>query len=349
MLSNMRTQMPASHACMFHAYEECNESLMLLVGSPGRSPGTQGLAKQKSNPILLVGQGVKAGIDTLNGVPQQAVGHMMGGQHHNMMAGHLHNKALQQEATASHSPHQGASDSSPTRGSGHNSPHKSRGLRRQRPQDRRQHAARVKAHQQAAAHRSDLEHDSHGLQQGGHASTSAALGVVAEDSQADDGQDSGQNSAGWDKVRKVVRGSALPLKPVKDSVTAALESTSPPPEGNPESRQLKHSESSSGSMSQNTSGPLQYAYSRGGKMAAVLAMLGRKGKQQETAENVVEARPATETAQPDPINPCEITSRGAENHPGDDPVSQFGASKPQQAAGSQVSCLSVLQVLTMCV
>ena len=71
-------------------------------------------------------------------------------------------------------------------------------------------------------------------------------------------------------------------------------------------------------------------------MAAVLAMLGSKGKQGETAENDVEAKPAPHVAQPDSSDSCEITSPGAEHHPGDDLVSQFGASKPQQAAGSQV-------------
>lgn len=285
---------------------------------------------------------MKAGINTLHGVPQQAVGHMMGGGHH-------HKKESQQEATAAHSPHQGASDSSPTRGAGHNSPHKGRGARCQRPQDRRQHAARLKEQHEAEAHRGDSGHDLHALQQNGHASTSATQGTVAEDSEADNGQDPGQNNAGWDKVRKVVQGSAMPVKPIKDSVTAALESKSPPPEGNPESRQLKHSESSSGSMSQNTTGPLQFIYSRGGKMAAVLAMLGNKWRQEKTAEKDVEAKPAPDVARPDSSDSCEITSSGAEDHPGDDPVSQFGASKPQQAAGRQVFCLSVLQALTMCV
>lgn len=303
----------------------------LLIGSPGRSPRTGGLSKQKSNPILLVGQGVKAGINTLHGVPQQAVGHMMGGAG----GGHHHKKGSQQEVTAGHSPQKGARDSSPTRGAANNSPHKGRGAGGQRPQDRRHHAARVKEQHQAEAHSSNSERDSHALQQTGHASTSAARG---EDRNAVDGQGSGQNSAGWDKVRKVVRGSDMPVKPIKDSVTAALESTSPPPEGNPQNRQLKHSESSSGSMSKNTTGPLQYIYSRGGKMAAVLAMLGSKGKHGEGAESDVEARPAVKVAQPDPSDPCGITSPGAENHPGDDLVSQFGACKPQQAAGSQVSC-----------
>lgn len=300
----------------FMLMQSTKKIIWLLTGSPGRSPRTGGLVKQKSNPILLVGQGMKAGINTLHGVPQQAVGHMMGGAG----GGHHHKKGSQQEATAGHSPHKG------------------RGAGRQRPQDRRHHAARVKEQRQAEAQRSDSEGDSHGLQQNGHASTSAAHG---EDRNADDGQNSVRNSAGWDKVRKVVRGSAMPVKPIKDSVTAALESTSPPPEGNPETRQLKHSESSSGSMSKNTTGPLQYIYSRGGKMAAVLAMLGSGGKQEETAGNDVEARPAPKVAQSDPSDSCAITSPGGENHTGDDPVSQFGASKPQQAAGSQVSCLSV--------
>lgn len=79
-------------------------------------------------------------------------------------------------------------------------------------------------------------------------------------------------------------------------------------------------------------------------MAAVLAMLGSKGKRGEAAGDDVEAKPAPDAAQPDKNDACEITSPGAENHPGDDPVSQFGASNPQQAAGSQVFCMSMLQV-----
>lgn len=251
---------------------------------------------------------MKAGINTLHGVPQQAVGHIMGG------AGsghHLHpykNSSQQQEVTAGHSPHSGAGGSSPSKGAAVNSPHRSRRARHQRPQERRQRAAAAKEQHQAEPQRSNPEHGASSLQQAG---------------------------TGWDKVRKVVRGSAMPVKSTKDSVTAALESKSPPPEGNPETRQLKHSESSSGSMSKNTTGPLQYIYSRGGKVAALLAMMGRTGKQEGS---ISEAQPAPDVAQPDHSDPCDITSPGPENHPGDDPISKFGASQPQAAAGSQVSC-----------
>lgn len=274
--------------------------VITVIGSSGHSPRTGGLVKQKSNPLLVMGQGMKAGINTLYGVPQQAVGHMMGGAGSGHHLHHYKNYTQQQEVTAGSSPSEGAAA---------NSPHRSRRARRQRPQERRQRAAAAKEQHQAEAQRSTSEHGASSLQQTG---------------------------AGWDKVRKAVRGSATPVKSTKDSITAALESKSPPPEGNPQTRQLKHSESSSGSMSKNTTGPLQYIYSRGGKVAALLAMMGRTGKQEES---VSEAESALDVAQPGHRDPCDITSPGPENHPGEDPISKFGASQPQAAAGSQVFCL----------
>ena len=252
---------------------------------------------------------MRAGINTLHGVPQQAVGHMMGGAGGGHHLPHHKNYSQQQEVTADHSPHKGAGgSSSPIQGAAANSPHRSRRARRQRPQEKRQQAAAAKEQHRAEAQSNNSEHGASSLKQTG---------------------------TGWNKVRKVVRGSAMPVQSTKDSVTAALESKSPPPQGNPETRQLKHSESSSGSMSKNTTGPLQYIYSRGGKVAALLAMMGRTGKQEERTS---EAESAPDVAQPDHSDPCDITSPGPENRPGDDPISKFGASQPRAAAGSQVSC-----------
>ena len=310
-------------------------NVCILIGSPGRSPRSGGLLKQKSNPIMLVGQGVKAGINTLHEAPQQAMGHIMGGAG----GGHGHRK---HSATADNSPRNRANDSCPGNRAADSSPQKGKVAGHQRPQERGQQAAKVKQQHRAEAQRSDSEHAATSLQQNGHVSTSAP---DAEHSKADE-QDGGQNPSGWVRVRKVVRGSATPVKPTKDSVTAALESTSPPPEGNPDNRRLKHSDSSSGSMSNNTTGPLQYIYSRGGKMAAVLAMLGSKGKREDTD---AEGKPAPDVPQPDDSNPCGVTSSGADSHPGDDRVSRFGASQPQQAAGSQVSCLTNCSIcMSMC-
>lgn len=279
--------------------------------------------------MMLVGQGMRAGINTLHTVPQQAVGHMMGGAG----CSHLHK---QQEAAAGNSPCDGATANSPhTRADG-GSPHRGMEADHRKPIQKQQHAAMVRQRHRAEARKHDSEHS---LQQNGHAS------IHDPDDTAEHSKPDGDQSAsGWARVRQVVRGSATPAKPAKDSVTAALESTSLPPEGNPDRRELKHSDSSSGSMSKNTTGPLQYIYSRGGKMVAVLALLGSKsrGKQAGTAEGDAETESAADVTRDDDSSPCEITSPGADNRPGEDPVSKFGASQPQQAAGSvEVSCSSL--------
>ena len=273
---------------------------------------------------------MKAGITTLQGVPQQAVGDIMGG------AGGSHHseKQFKQQATAERagiSPHTGAAGNSPRESSKADSHSPSRQKKR---------AAAAKQRQKRESHRSDAQGAQANAQQAEQQTQTPASDCTADgDAKLQEG---GERLAGWDKVRKVVQGSAKATgRPVKDSVTAALESDSPPPEGNPENRQLKHSDSSSGSLSRNTGGPMQYIYSRGGKMAAVLALLGSRGsKKEQKEEGDIEAGDAADGVmdpqESDHSDPCDITSPGAMNHPGDDPVSKFGAEKPQKAAGSQV-------------
>ena len=283
---------------------------------------------------MLVGQGVRAGIDTLHTVPQQAVGHMLGG------AGCSHLHKHEQEAAAGDSPHAGAVGNSPHEEAAANSPNKEAdgisprmGADHRRPIQKRQHAAMVKQQHRAEARKHESEHS---LQHKDHAGTPAPDDTAATGDSKPEEQHGGQSASGWGRVRRVMWGSAIPAKAPKDSVTAALESTSLPSEGNPDTRELKHSDSSSGSMSKNTTGPLQYIYSRGGKLAAVLALLGSKGKgkQEESSEGSSETQPAAGVTQRDDSSPCEITSPGAENRAGDDPISKFGASQPEQAAGS---------------
>lgn len=281
-------------------------------------------------------------MNTLHTVPQQAVGHMLGGAG----CGHMHKQGphAQQEAAAGNSPHAGATANSPSTGAAPNSPHKGAdgtspqtgmGGDHRRCIQEEQHAAMVKQQHRAEVRK---RHSEHSLQQSERAGSPTPDHTAAAEHSKPEEQHGGQSPSGWDRVRRVVWGSAVPAKPPKDSVTAALESTSLPPEGNPDTRELKHSDSSSGSMSKNTTGPLQYIYSRGGKMAAVLALLGSKakGRQGESTARSAETEAAADHGD---SSPCEITSPGAENHSGDDPISKFGASQPEQAAGStEVFC-----------
>ena len=299
----------------------CETGLHALAGShqhcTQRAPTP---AKQKSSPIMRVGKGVKAGVTTLQDVPQQAIGHIMGGA-----GGGFHSqKQFQQQAAE-------RAGNSPLKGAAGNSPHhKDKSVSPQRQQRRvgRRRAGSV-------AHKDDSEGSDGSTEPNQHQLEAPATGASAANG---DEQEAGQKLAGWDKVRKVVRGSATTAKPVKDSVAAALESKSPPPQGNPATRHLDHSDSSSGSLSKNTGGPLQYIYSRGGKMAAVLAMLGSMRKKQAETDDIEDtAGQAPDAAESDGGDSAEITSHGAQNHSGDDPVSRFGANSPHQAAGSQVS------------
>ena len=315
--------------CCLHY--QSSSSKCLHADSQGRSfRKRRRPVRQKSNPIALVGKGVKAGVTTLQEVPQQAVGHIMGG------AGGTHRsqKQFKQQVMAERagvSPHTGAAG---------NSPHETSKADGKITERQKRRAAAAKQRQRHESRSSDARGAQVNAQQAGQQSQTAAVNCTADGDA--NSQEDGERLAAWDKVRKVVRGSATATsKPVKDSVTAALESKSPPPEGNPESRHLNHSDSSSGSMSQNTSGPMQYIYSRGGKMAAVLAMLGSRGsKKEQKEEGDLEARDTADGVlhpqESDHSDSCHITSPGAENHPGDDPVSKFGAQRPQKAAGSQV-------------
>ena len=67
-------------------------------------------------------------------------------------------------------------------------------------------------------------------------------------------------------------------------------------------------------------------------MAAVLAMMGSRGnKRYESNEGDIQDRHASHGN-----DPCDVTSQGAANAPGDDAVSQAGARDPQKSAGALV-------------
>ena len=282
------------------------------------------------NPIMLVGKGLHAGAQTLQEVPQQALGHMMGGAGSGLLS-RRHLKALATAETAGNSPRRSAGNSprrsagsSPHRAAG-NSPHRnSREGGAKSPQQRRKqkHAAAVQRN--AAASVADRASQSEGQS----AADQPVLHGSADTQKQADGS---SGLRGWDKVRKAVKGTPILKSRAGDKrKVPSLASSSPPPAANPDTRVLKRDSSSGGSLSKNTTGPMQYMWSRGGKVAAVLAMMGTK--QVEIKEGDVE-----EGTVPHGNEPCDTTSQGAANAPGDDPVSQAGARDPQKAAGLQVS------------
>ncbi|DBA94053.1 TPA: hypothetical protein ACH3X1_001702 [Trebouxia sp. C0004] len=278
------------------------------------------------NPITLVGKGLHAGVTSLQEVPQQAIGHMMGG----VSGGHRSQRRL-----AAQDPTE-AAGSSPRRAAGH-SPHRQASAKSPHKRQTRQ-AAAAKRNQHAAAAAAD---DAPAVR-----STERSMGSdhpesdhPGSDNSADvhpQGQPSDPSGLrGWDKVRKVVRGTPI-IKSRGDEnerSVPALASASPTPEGNPATRELKRDSSSGGSLSRNTTGPMQYMWSRGGKMAAVFAMMGSRGnKRYESKEGDIQERHASHGN-----GPCDITSQGAANAPGDDAASQAGARDPQKSSGAQES------------
>lgn len=269
---------------------------------------------------MLVGKGLHAGVSSLQEVPQQAIGHMMGG----VSAGHRSQRRLAAQATAE------AAGSSPGRAAAHSPDW--HGSAKSPQKRRRQHAAAAKRNQNATAAASFDAPEAQGTDRqvgSDPAESDSSAGVQPQD-QPDDSS----SLRGWDKVRKVVKGTPMVKSRGDDDERSvpSLASSSPPPEGNPEVRQLKRDSSSGGSLSRNTTGPMQYIWSRGGKMAAVLAMKGSKGnKSYESNEDDTHERHASNGN-----DPCDVTSQGAANVPGDDAVSQAGARDPKKSAGAQV-------------
>ena len=151
-------------------------------------------------------------------------------------------------------------------------------------------------------------------------------------------QDSGNSASVWDRLRRLLPGSA------KGSTTSALEPEPSPAEGDSQCEQ--HSDFSSSGMSKNTSGPLQFLYSRGSKVVAALALLGSRGKQAHAARSSDKAESAPVETQPQDRDSSKRPSSGAADHPGNDTVSKYGAGQPQQATGCQVytPCSSVMSV-----
>ncbi len=271
------------------------------------------------NPIMLVGKGLHAGVSSLQEVPQQAIGHMMGG----VSGGHRSQRHFAAQATVE------AAGSSPGRAAGHSPDQQASAKSPQRR--RRQHAAAVKRNQNAAAADDDAAEARGTDRQVG---SDPAESDGSADAHPQDQPNDSSDLKGWDKVRKVVRGTPMVKSRGDDDEQSvpSLASSSPPPEENPETRQLKRDSSSGGSLSRNTTGPMQYIWSRGGKMAAVLAMKGsRDNKSYESNEDDTHERHASNGN-----DPCDVTSQGAANAPGDDAVSQAGARDPKKSAGAQV-------------
>ncbi len=269
------------------------------------------------NPITLVGKGLHAGVSSLQEVPQQAVGHMMGG----VSGGHRSQRRLAAQATAE------AAGSSPGKAAGH-SPHQQASANSPQRRKRRQVAA-VKRNQNAEAAVANDAPEAQGTdrQMGSdHPESDGSADVHPQDQPNDS-----SGLEGWDKVRKVVRGTPMVTSRGDNDERSvpSLASSSPAPEGNPETRQLKRDSSPGGSLSRNTTGPMHHIWSRGGKMAAVLAMMGSRGNNRyESNEGDIHETHGND--------PCDVTSRGAANAPGDDAVSQAGARDPQKSAGAQV-------------
>ena len=141
-------------------------------------------------------------------------------------------------------------------------------------------------------------------------------------------QDSGHRASLRDRLRGLLPGSA-------EGRTKSGHKSGPSTADDDSQRQ-QHSDFSSSGMSKNTSGPLQFLYSRGSKMVAALAMLGSKGKQAEAARSSKKAECAAEETQPNNRDSSKRPSFGAADHSGNDAVSKYGAGQPQQATGCQV-------------
>ena len=129
------------------------------------------------------------------------------------------------------------------------------------------------------------------------------------------------------------------------AAAAALSSTSTHPEEELKEaeRELKRSSTSGGSLSRNTTGPMQYLYSRGGKMAAVLALMAGRGAKvpsKEAEEQQHLDRQAGNTSRH--LDRHKITSSGASNAPGHDRLSEHGAKNPEKAVGGKVGLKTLL-------
>ncbi|KAL0048262.1 hypothetical protein WJX82_011336 [Trebouxia sp. C0006] len=171
-----------------HADDDTNDPQTREVRRQGEHVERQG----SMNPITLVGKGLHAGVSSLQEVPQQAIGHMMGG----VSGSHRSQRRLAAQATAE------AAGSSPGRAAGH-SPHRQASAKS--PQRRRrQHAAATKRNQNAAAAAADDAPETQGTerQMGSHHPESNGSADVHPQDQPSDSS----GLRGWDKERHVSQG-----------------------------------------------------------------------------------------------------------------------------------------------
>lgn len=155
--------------------------------------------------------------------------------------------------------------------------------------------------------------------------------------------DNKSKPSGWDKARRAVFQGR-----VKQSAPESRVSS--PQTG----KVVNRSSTSDGSLSRNTTGPMQFLYSRGGKFAATVAMAvhNKKGSQAGTANTShshadVDQQQAQQ-AQHEGCDEGDDVESGrtgfangmASNRdktPGNDAVSRHGAGDPKAAAGGQVN------------
>ena len=147
--------------------------------------------------------------------------------------------------------------------------------------------------------------------------------------------DSNSKPSGWDKARRAVQQSRV--KHSKSKVSSS---------GN--SREVNRPSVSDGSLSKKETGPMQYIYSRGGKLAATFAMAmaskkGNPGASNSTSQSQDQHR--DQQNQADQAGDVEMGNAAARNgsatdtndsRPGSDAVSKHGAGDPKAAAGGQV-------------
>ena len=255
-----------------------------------------------------------AGVTTLQEVPQQALGHIMGG---GASGGHHSQKQAKPQATTEAAAGDRAAGNSPQR-------HK---LGCRSPDSRRRrHASAVERNQNAVASEDQAE----AAKQAGRQPATRSSPGNPESAETKDEAGDASELRGWDKVRKVVKGTPTPKFSLSSQETSAsLDSPSSAPSDEvPDSRTLKRSSTSGGSLSKNTRGPMQFMWSRGGKLAAALALMSSRGsKSQSSEEGDIEAG-----RQPYGNG----SSQGPVNAPGDAFAPKRGARDPDGTAGSEV-------------
>ena len=279
------------------------------------------------NPINVVGRVIKAGASAAQEVPNQALGRAMGAAGGSRSRCHL---------------------SSP-RGEVHNH-HEATAVEDSLGHGHTQAAAvgdgSQSGHHQAAAveQNAQLSHQ-HNTD---HAALSASSKHQPANSHDTSSHDSETEQSGWDKARHAVR-------------QGKVKHSTPKVSSSGKSRDVSRSSVSDGSLSKKETGPMQYIFSRGGKLAATVAMAvaSKKGNpagasnstsqsrgqhrdqqnQRRDQQDQADQADDVEMGNAGPSNggaPADDSGNGAVNRSGYDAVSRHGAGDPNAAAGGQV-------------